>query len=472
MALKKDRGSAVRLLLATAALAGAWVGPVRAPAGETRPIFSPDAPRHTVRQVYKRVAGRDLAIYLYLPKDWNQEDTRAAIVYFSGGTWRWSGPGQFIRHCKYLSSRGMVAAAAHFRVGQAPPFTPAWSVEDAKSAVRWLRQHAGRWGIHPERIVTAGYSSGAHMAACTAMTDGFEGSGEDLSISPAPNAMVLINPVMRFGEHLRNSRKMPGLSEEDMDRLEPNRGLRKGLPPAFIVYGRQDFLLPGGMEFIEKSQALHNTVDAMLVDGKGHGFAKASPWHERVMARVDRFLASLGYLEGPPTIRIPAESPKVTPKPALVISPGILLESWEDGGSLPWAAWDSSVVLAGVTRASHGRWGARLTFDFARCQWPVMFHRPEGTWDLRQVSTILVDVYAAGDVAGKVGVAFRLGHGRDKYAAPRKMLKAGWNEVTANLEADWLPAAVRAAATDLSWVLSTAQPGLAGQVVFDHLRTE
>ena len=34
-----------------------------------------------------------------------------------------------------------------------------------------------------------------------------------------------------------------------------------------------------------------------------HGFFNRPPWHEATVRRADEFLASLGYLTGPPTLK-------------------------------------------------------------------------------------------------------------------------------------------------------------------------
>src|ERR1700733_10765315 len=75
--------------------------------------------------------------------------------------------------------------------------TPDACVEDAKSAVRWLRQNAAMLGIDPDRIVASGGSAGGHIAACTACP-GLDAEGEDLQVSSRPNALLLFNPVLRF----------------------------------------------------------------------------------------------------------------------------------------------------------------------------------------------------------------------------------------------------------------------------------
>jgi hypothetical protein len=42
-----------------------------------------------------------------------------------------------------------------------------------------------------------------------------------------------------------------------------------------------------------------------LAEDVGHGFFNAPIWRDRTLYRVDEFLASLGYLEGKPTIKKP-----------------------------------------------------------------------------------------------------------------------------------------------------------------------
>lgn len=42
-----------------------------------------------------------------------------------------------------------------------------------------------------------------------------------------------------------------------------------------------------------------------IAEGGRHGFFNSSPWLERTMIAADEFLATLGYLEGEPTIEAP-----------------------------------------------------------------------------------------------------------------------------------------------------------------------
>jgi acetyl esterase/lipase len=61
------------------------------------------------------------------------------------------------------AERGYAVAALSFRSGDVAPF-PA-QIEDAESAVRWLRAHASDYAIDPNRIGAWGIGAGGHIAA-------------------------------------------------------------------------------------------------------------------------------------------------------------------------------------------------------------------------------------------------------------------------------------------------------------------
>ena len=94
---------------------------------------------------------------IHLPYDLHPVEParRAAIVFFFGGGWKGGTTRQFARQATYLAGRGMIAAIADYRVQSRHGVTPDVCVEDAKSAVRWLRQHANEHGQEaglPDRL--------------------------------------------------------------------------------------------------------------------------------------------------------------------------------------------------------------------------------------------------------------------------------------------------------------------------------
>ena len=72
---------------------------------------------------------------------------------------------------------------------------PRNQVEDTKSAIRFIRQHAGKLGVAPERIVATGTSGGGDRALQSYLNRAFEDPQDDKSVSHRPNALVLYCPA-------------------------------------------------------------------------------------------------------------------------------------------------------------------------------------------------------------------------------------------------------------------------------------
>jgi hypothetical protein len=70
-----------------------------------------------------------------------------------------------------------------------------------------------------------------------------------------------------------------------------------------ILFGTADRLKVFGDEYWQKAEALGVRADKYLAEGQGHGFFNRSPWTERTLIAADKFLASLGFLKGEPTIQ-------------------------------------------------------------------------------------------------------------------------------------------------------------------------
>jgi len=130
-------------------------------------------------EVYKHASGDDLWIYRFEPQAHDpQTDQRPAVVFYFGGGWNGGTVRQFEQHARYLASRGMVAFVADYRVKSRQGTAPNASVADGKSAIRWVRKHAKRLGIDPDRIAAGGGSAGGVPDAV--MIVGFPESGVQL----------------------------------------------------------------------------------------------------------------------------------------------------------------------------------------------------------------------------------------------------------------------------------------------------
>ena len=266
------------------------------------------APAETVKEfVYKKTPQGELKIYVHLPPDWKASDKRPAIVFFFGGGWTGGTIEQFHPQATYLASRGMVAARADYRVKSRQGTTPRECVEDAKSAVRWLRQKAGDLGIDTSRIVAAGGSAGGHIAACTALVEGLDAKDEDKSVSSRPDALVLFNPVVDLTNLGDAASKVPVPSNRDAAReISPILYLKKDSAPCIFFYGTSDRFFAQGQAFLAKAKEVGARVELYSADGMPHGFFNKSPWTEITARQADEFLAGLKYLKGDPTIKPPA----------------------------------------------------------------------------------------------------------------------------------------------------------------------
>ena len=274
----------------------------------------PQSMQRVEKYIYKQTPQGELAMHVHFPKDWSANDKRAAIVFFFGGGWLGGKLDQFLPQAEYLAGRGMVTARADYRVKIRHGTSPDKCVEDGKSAIRWLRANAIKLGIDPNRIVASGHSAGGHIAVCTYTTEALESQGEDLSVSSKPNLLVLFEPAAL---HCAANMRM-GIGPEMAIKISPYHNLSKEVPPAFLFYGTDDpRLAGGGIDFIEKSRELGNIAELYTAEGQEHWSFQASPWLERTIHLVDKFLARYGYTRGEPTIELPEGKVEIERMPGI-----------------------------------------------------------------------------------------------------------------------------------------------------------
>jgi acetyl esterase/lipase len=254
--------------------------------------------------VYKTTNGVELKLFVHYPEGWQASDKRPAVVFFFGGGWTNGSTQQFRPQAEYFASRGMVAARADYRVKSKHNVTPDQCVEDAKSAVRWMRQNAGKLGIDPQRIAAAGGSAGGHLAIAAFTAPGLDAMGEDAKVSCRPNLLLLYNPALlgptQFQERVK--------SAEVAKQIAPNENLSKEVPPTILFFGTKDRLIDGAEEFLKKARPLGIQAELYTAADMAHGFFNRSPWQERTTYQTDLFLTKHGWLKGEPTVKPSADA--------------------------------------------------------------------------------------------------------------------------------------------------------------------
>jgi len=256
--------------------------------------------------LFKKTPTRNLYLYVNEPVDSLVKKEKAAIVFFFGGGWRRGSPTQFNEHSIYLASRGMFSFQADYRTMEQDSVTPFESVSDGKSAIRWVRKNARFLGIDPNRIAAGGGSAGGHIAAACGTLKGLDEPGEDMDISSVPDAMVLYNPVYDNGP----SGYGYDLFGDRYTDISPLHNIRKGVPPAIVFLGTIDRNIPvaTAQDFKLRMEEAGSRSDLHLYEGQGHGFFNYNRGYEmysRTLYETDRFLTSLGFIEGEPLIDTP-----------------------------------------------------------------------------------------------------------------------------------------------------------------------
>jgi acetyl esterase len=266
-------------------------------------------------EIYKTVGDVKLRIFIFEPQGHKASDTTPAIVFFFGGGWTGGTPRQFEPQCRYLATRGMVAMTAEYRVFSRHGTLAVKCVEDAKSAIRWVRANAKRLGVDPKRIAAGGGSAGGHIAACAGVIEDFDAPDEDQSVSSVPNALVLFNPALVLGqvagrepvksERLERIESRLGTKPEN---LSPFHHIHKGAPPTLILHGKADTTVPYWTveAFTAAMKQAGNRCELIGYEGQGHGFFNFGKGGDTnfiaTTKEMDRFLVSLGYLKGSPTV--------------------------------------------------------------------------------------------------------------------------------------------------------------------------
>jgi len=292
------------------------------------PVFE-DATEFT----YRTVEDIELRAWVFQPDNVAEGDSRPAVVFFFGGGWRSGTPAQFADQCRYLASRGVVAVTCDYRVASRHGVKAASCVDDARYAIRWLRENAGMLSVNPRQICAAGGSAGGHIACCTGVVPALVSAEGGKAVRSVPNAMVLFNPAVMLApldgvESTRQqTKKLSAMAERtgvDPVRISPIHHVAAGQPPTVIFHGTADTAVPYFTveEFARRSRAAGNDVTLVGYPGAPHGFFnnrggnsessdRSLQWYRATVQQMDLFLARLGWIQGEPTERYVSEHVRI-----------------------------------------------------------------------------------------------------------------------------------------------------------------
>jgi acetyl esterase/lipase len=123
-----------------------------------------------------------------------------------------------------------------------------------------------------------------------------------LSVSCVPNALVLFNPVIDNGP--------AGYGYERIGKayknFSPLHNISEGVPPTIFFLGTNDHLIPVATARYYQAAMVKvgSRCDLFLYEDQPHGFFnfRNREYYNKTVLETDKFLISLGYLTGKPSI--------------------------------------------------------------------------------------------------------------------------------------------------------------------------
>jgi acetyl esterase/lipase len=223
------------------------------------------------------------------------------VVCYHGGGWRGGhrkdlsvGNKDFFgkatpRIIETIAASGYVAVSASYRLAPKAQF-PA-QIQDAKTAIRFLRENAKKYAIDAERLGVLGFSAGGHLALLAGLAD--RSAELEGPLYPTPSSQVAC-VVSYFGPtDLSLYSTSPGLEDAFMvpllgkeckldntlyKKASPIEYVTKKAPPILMIHGTFDLIVPivHSERLLKKLKDVGTTAELVKVPGGGHGFDSAS----------------------------------------------------------------------------------------------------------------------------------------------------------------------------------------------------
>jgi acetyl esterase/lipase len=189
------------------------------------------------------------SISVFLPPEWHAAG--AGIVICPGGAYKLlmsSYEGDDI--ARWLNSFGVAGFVLKYRI--APRYRYPAPALDAQRAIRYVRHHAARFGIRPDRVGIIGFSAGGHLASTvlTHFDRGAPGSADPVEReSSRPDFGILAYPIITLRApwtHAESVENLLGPNPDHalIDDLSNELHVTSATPPTFLFHTGEDSAVP------------------------------------------------------------------------------------------------------------------------------------------------------------------------------------------------------------------------------------
>lgn len=232
-----------------------WSGP--APGTEKRENSEKTDANGNISQVFQP----ELTFY---PAPNQTEPAPAVLVCPGGGYRNVVMPKEGVRIAQWLNRHGFSAFVLKYRLA------PVEAVQDARRALRIMRQQAAKYRVDPTKLGVVGFSAGGHLSANLAVSYAVSDIDDDTDkVSARPDFCAPIygvleswNPIDRMSKSLFG---MPAIKD----------ALTKDTPPFFLAHAVDDKTVPvdHSLNLFVALRAKGIPAELHLYEQGGHGFA-------------------------------------------------------------------------------------------------------------------------------------------------------------------------------------------------------
>jgi len=251
---------------------------------------------HIIR-TYKTAGPYKLDMHIFLPDSGIKGKKKQVMVYFHAGNWQSGKPDQFFGACKADARKGWVACAVEYRLHDRQGSLPFEAVKDARSAIRWLRQHAVEFNIDTSKIVASGYAAGGHLALTCAMANKYNEQTDNLHYSPAPNLIMVTSGIYDLTDINTAWIRKDLKNKDEVKDITPNYLVKAGMPHILIIHGTADgYASYTSAKFFESQMVkVKNQLSFHSFKGAGHFLWLEPKYSTNAEQDQQAFLKKNGY---------------------------------------------------------------------------------------------------------------------------------------------------------------------------------
>jgi acetyl esterase len=216
--------------------------------------------------VYSRPDGRELLMDAWLPEG---SGRFPAVIVMHGGGWEAGDKVTYVSPVfEPLAKAGFAWFSIDYRL--TPYVRVASQLEDLRTAIRYVREHADRFHVDPGRIAILGESASGHLVA-------------QVGSQPCPDCQVQavvafygvydFTPWPQGSEDQRQTvrRLFEDQSQQTLERGSPIFQVKAGMAPVLLVQGSADELDKGTQAYAAKLKQVGARFELVRLPGAPHG---------------------------------------------------------------------------------------------------------------------------------------------------------------------------------------------------------